>query len=195
MSSNITSTNLVSQIFSKRRVKIFYDADSFTNTILLSVSLLVGSGNTPLDIPLGNPINSTDIYHYNPISSKENGGTSGTNFLLPLTETALVIYPVPSSVSLIGPSRVAPNSVTSYSIDPNYDTSNIFNYEWNVYSGPGNIIGSYVGKSINLTASGKGVIMLMVTISNPAGCYRQVLKQIRSGIVPSEILVVRNSYL
>jgi hypothetical protein len=182
-------TYLVKTVNGVKRQKIYYDPDIFDNTVLLSASLIIGEGT---QIELDN-LNT----HYNTINNEDNG-TDGSSFQ-DLEDILIPIYPKPKITKIVGPNRVDKNNTLSYFIDPSYDETEIFTYFWEIQSGDATIVGgdgtSFLGsKNINVSFFEESEVWLKVTITNPSGCYRILLKRILIGIVPKKMLVVRNIF-
>lgn len=179
-------TYLVKTVKGVRRNFIYYDADIFNETVLLSASLLIGEDKTPF------------IEHYN-TSHDEDLGTSGTAFQN-LEDIGIAIYPKPTKTSLLGSIRVLENSTGSYNIDSGYDSLNEFIYDWTIVSGDATFVSSgnnealNVGKNVDINFNASGTIQLRCRITNPSGCYRDIIKFIYPGILTRKMLVVRNTY-
>lgn len=194
-------TPLVKTINGVQRVILYYDGNTFDEKIILSASLIVGEAPMGLfpDIPdTATPVELTafnGFSHYNTIHD-EDTGTSGTAWKT-LEEIGIVIYPRPFSTKIFGPKRVELDSTNVFHIDPQYDMSNNFTYNWDVIndSGVATINGSNLDRSVNITfGSTNGIVILRCKIQNPSGCYRYIIKRIIIGVVPKSLLIVRNTY-
>lgn len=179
-------TYLVKTIKGVRRNIIYYDSDIFSEKIILSASLVIGDDESPFN------------EHYNTIHD-EDTGSSGTNFQ-PLEDIAIAIFPVPAKTSIIGPLRILEGSTTEYYIDSSYDTINDFTYDWKILEGsaifPSSGTNSFLdaGKNVDINFPTSGTVQLRVRITNPAGCYRDIIRFLYPGLLPRKMLVVRNSY-
>lgn len=185
MSQDSNSSQLIKTVNGVKRHTIYYDPDLFEEKIILSASLLIGE-----DEPM--------ITHYNTIF-EEDLGASGEEWK-EIEDIAITLYPKPKSTTLIGSRRVQPNSTHTYSIDPVYDTDNMFTYTWEIEGGnaefvdnpTSNIIVS--GKDIDINFTDTGQLTLKCKISNPSGCFRYVVINIFVGVVTKKMLVVRYPY-
>ena len=179
-------TYLVKTVKGVRRNIIYYDSDIFSDKIILSASLVIGDDDLPFD------------EHYNTIHD-ENNGSAGTNFQ-PIEDIAITIFPKPTKTSIIGPLRILEGSTTEYYIDSNYDTVGDFTYDWQILEGDaiftstGNNTSLDAGKNVDITFPTSATTRLRLRISNPAGCYRDIIKFLYPGLLTRKMLVVRNSY-
>jgi len=172
-------TYLIKTVKGVRRNLIYYDPDIFDNTVILSISLLIGDDDPPFN------------KHYNTVHD-EDLGISGTDWK-PLEDIAIPVYPIPKKTKINGPIRMKENTTKEYSLNVGYDLNNNFIYQWFIDSGPA-IIESQAGKSVNVTFTNSGTVKLRIRISNSAGCFRDLTKFLYPGILTRKMLVVRNSY-
>lgn len=176
-------TYLVKTVKGVRRNFIYYDPDIFEDTVLLSASLLIGEDETPF------------TEHYN-TSHENNNGTS----FLPIEDFAITIYAKPTKTSMRGSLRVLENSSSDYFFDETYDPTIVFSYDWYIETGDAvfnattnteNLDG---GKNVTIDFGASGAVRVRCRISNPAGCYRDIIRILYPGILTKKMLVIRNSY-
>ena len=127
----------------------------------------------------------------------EDLGTSGTAWQT-LEEIAIVIYPVPKRTKILGQKRVKPETEAVYNLPDDYDTEHNFTYQWELIgnaefiSNGTNFIQD--GKSVDIRFLERGTVTIKVKISNDAGCFRYIIRNIFVGEVTRKMLVVRYPY-
>jgi hypothetical protein len=161
------------------RVVIYYDPDLFHDTVLLSASLLIGKDDPNWE------------FHYNTIQD-EDLGISGTDWK-PLEDITIPIYPVPSSTYIIGEKNTYPNEKYIYNIDPKYDSLNQYNYEWSII-GDASFDGVDIGKTVSIMMGDVDTVTIKCKISNNAGCFRYIIKNVYTGTATKKLLIVRYPY-
>jgi hypothetical protein len=170
-----------------RRQILFFDEDVFNEKLTLSASLVISNNDLPSDSPDTEGIKTHGVLHYNSIHED-------TSLEQSLDELAIVVHPKPSSTRVIGAKRVEKGSTYPYSIDSHYDPNSLFSYEWSL-TGNATFSGSNLSKAVNLIFGNEdGKVELVCKITNEAGCYRYIIKNIYIGIVSKDMLVVRNTY-
>ncbi len=189
--ATVPSKILTKTVRGVRKYILYYDPELFDDTIILSASLLIGA-DLPFDA-IPELINENGITHYNTIHD-EDAGSSGTDFK-PLIDIAIPIYPKPKSTKILGVRRVEQSTSHDYHIDSLYDTTNLFTYEWDIDGDAAFDGASYNVKTVTLDfGATDGKVILKCKITNPSGCYRYIIKTMYIGLIPKELLVVRNTY-
>lgn len=177
-SYNIKTVNNV------RRTIVYYDPEVFEDTILLSASMLIGSDTIPFQ------------YHYNTVHD-EDTGLSGTDWK-PLEAIAIAIYPVPKRTKIEGLKKMDIGSTLNYKIENGYDPTNIYTYDWYLLGNANfsNNSTEYLnaGKNVDITFPSVDNIIIKCKITNPAGCFRWITKQVFAGQLTKSMLVVRYPY-
>ena len=180
------STFFIRTVNGVRRTTVYYDPDIFDNTILLSVSLLIGDDLNPFK------------YHYNTILD-EDLGISGTSWK-PLEDITIAIYPKPKSTNIEGLKRMNVNTTSQYNVPLTYDTNNLFTYDWyiigsaNFPQNGNNQVFINGGKSILINFTDIDTITLKLKITNPSGCFRWIIRNLYPGTATKKLLVVRYPY-
>lgn len=180
-----TSYN-IKTINNVRRTTVYYDPEVFEDTILLSASMLIGSDTIPFQ------------YHYNTVHD-EDTGVSGTEWK-PLEDITIAIYPTPKRTKIEGLKKMDIGSTLNYTIETGYDPTNIYTYDWYLLGSatfPDNLNSTEylnAGKNVNIFFPVVDNIVIKCKISNPAGCFRWVTKQVFSGQLIKSMLVVRYPY-
>lgn len=179
------SSYFVRSINGVRRTVIYYDPDIFDDLIILSASLLIGDDEKPWK------------EHYNTVHD-ENLGTSGTAWKT-LEEIAIPIYPRPKRTVIEGVRRMDVNTTHQYNIPSTYDTSNLYTYDWYVEGSAyftQNSMQSVLnaGKIVNIQFTDVDTVTLKVKITNPAGCFRWVVRNLYPGTLTKKLLIVRYPY-
>jgi hypothetical protein len=179
------SSYFVRTINGVRRTVIYYDPDIFTDTIIISASLLIGSDIKPWK------------YHYNTIHD-ENLGTSGTAWK-PLEDIAIAIYPKPLSTNILGVQRMDVNTTQVYNIIDTYDPNNLFTYDWYIVGSAYFTTNSTEtllngGKSVSVFFVAVDTVTLKLKITNPSGCFRWIIRNLYPGTLTKKLLVVRYPY-
>jgi hypothetical protein len=171
-----------------RRQILFFDQDVFNEKIVLSVSMLISEDDLPYDSLDTDELAAQGVTHYNTIHED-------TSLEQSLEDIAIVVHPKPLSTKIIGAKRVGKGSSFTYNIDRYYDPKQDFGYEWTL-SGNASFSGSVRNtKTVTVNFGDEdGKVVLMCKITNKAGCYRYIIKNIYIGIVSKDMLVVRNTY-
>jgi hypothetical protein len=180
------TTQFVRTINGVRRTVIYFDPDIFENMVILSASLLIGNDDIPW------------TEHYNTVHD-EDLGTSGTAWKS-LEEIAIPIYPTPKRTNIEGIRRMDVNSIHKYNLSTDYDVNNIYIYDWYI-TGAANFpqngnLQEYLnaGKQVNIRFTDSDTVTLKLKISNPAGCFRWVIRNLYPGTLTKKLLVVRYPY-
>lgn len=179
------STYFIRTINGSKRIKIYYDPDVFNDLIILSASLLIGADEVPFR------------EHYNTVHD-EDAGTSGTAWKS-LEEIAIPIYPRPKKTLIIGNKKIDVGVIENYHIDSNYDSSNLFIYDWYILGNATftfNNTNQYLnaGKSVDINFPIIDTITIKLKITNEAGCFRWIIKNVFPGTKTKNILVIRYPY-
>lgn len=180
------SSYFIRTINGVRRTVVYYDPDIFENLIILSASLLIGSDEKPWR------------EHYNTVHD-EDLGTSGTAWKT-LEEIAIPIYPIPKRTKIEGVRRMDVNTTHDYNVPSNYDLPNLYTYDWYIVGsanfpqngGNQTFIGG--GKSVKINFTAVDTVTLKLKITNPAGCFRWVIRNLYPGTLTKKLLVVRYPY-
>lgn len=171
-------TYFIKTIRGVKRVGIYYEPDIFNENIVLSASLLIGADETPFRT------------HYNTIHDEV--------LVEPIEDIAIPIYKKPESVMINGLKNVDIGKSYHYEI-LDYDLSNSYTYDWYV-EGLAYFVSNNTQSSLN---AGKGVdiffqdidtITIKLKITNMAGCYRWIIKNVYPGTLNKKIMVVRYPY-
>jgi hypothetical protein len=171
-----------------RRQILFFDEDVFNDKITLSASLQISNQDLPFNATDTEALEAEGVTHYNTIHDE------AVELAQPLDELAIVVHPKPKSTRIIGAKRVEKGSSYGYNIDRYYDQTDNFTYEWSI-NGNASFSGSNHEQTVVLNfGSEDGKIELTCKISNEAGCYRYIIKNIYIGIVSKDMLVIRNTY-
>ncbi len=180
------SSYFIRTINGVRRNIIYYDPDIFDNLIILSASLLIGSDEIPW------------THHYNTVHD-EDLGTSGTAWKT-LEEIAIPIYPRPKRTQIEGIKRMDINSTHTYNVPITYDINNLFIYDWYI-EGSANFpqngnsqVFMNGGKNVNITFTEIDTVTLKLKITNPAGCFRWIIRNLYPCTPTKKLLVVRYPY-
>jgi hypothetical protein len=168
-----------------RRNVIYYDPDIFDNLIILSASLLIGSDEKPWR------------EHYNTVHD-ENVGTSGTAWQT-LEEIAIPIYPRPKRTKIEGVKRMDVNTTHPYNVPSTYDTTNLYTYDWYIegsaiFTQNSSTTLLNAGKIVNIHFTVTDTVVLKLKITNPAGCFRWVIRTLYPGTLTKKLLIVRYPY-
>lgn len=168
-----------------RRNIIYYDPDIFDETVLLSASLLIGQDEIPWK------------EHYN-TTHDEDTGISGTDWK-PLEDITIAIYPRPKRTQIKGLKRMDVGSTQNYFVPNTYDISNNFTYDWYIEGSAlftNNNSTTYLnaGKNVNIIFNDIDTITLKLKITNQAGCFRWIIRNLYSGTATKQLLVVRYPY-
>jgi hypothetical protein len=206
------STFLIKTVRGSRRQIFSYDADLFKEKISLSVSLIIkdiqeiGLYDIPFDSPDFKDSEPKLVTHYNTTHGAVQPEI--TTELLPdghtfyqsehvqkLHDLTVNIHPKPESTLILGHKNVAKNSKHIYKIDTKYGLED-FTYEWSIESGLATFEGSNLSKTVLLNFGSEDTkVILVCKITNGAGCYRIIKKNIYVGLMYNDLLVVRNTYL
>jgi hypothetical protein len=180
------SSYFVRSINGVRRTFIYYDPDLFDNMVILSASLLIGGDEIPWK------------EHYNTVHD-EDLGTSGTAWK-PLEQIAIPIYPRPKRTKIEGVRRMDVNTIHDYNIPIDYDINNNFTYDWYLVGSanfPENGNSQTFlngGKSLKILFTDADTVTLKVKITNPAGCFRWIIRNLYPGTLTKKLLIVRYPY-
>jgi len=180
------TTYFVRTINGVRRISIYYDADVFDNTILLSASLLIGGDEIPWN------------EHYNTVHD-EDTGTSGTDWKA-IEDITISVYPKPKRTNVEGVRRMDMNTTHNYTIPLDYDTNNLYQYDWYLIGSanfPDNGSSHTVingGKTLNIFFYDADTVTLKVKITNASGCFKWVIRNLYPNTLTKKLLVVRYPY-
>lgn len=201
---------LIKTVRGTRRQILAYDPDVFDQKIILSVSLIltdkavdmskttedipnteIGLYDISADTPNTDALDEYGATHYNTIHEEDVDADPKQT----LEDLAIAIYPKPKSTKIIGSKRVEKGSQYAYNLDRFYDQNLDNDYEWSI-TGLASFEGNNINtKSVTLNFGDEdGKVTLMCKVTNPAGCFRYIIKNIYIGVVSKDLLVVRNTY-
>jgi hypothetical protein len=202
------STFIIKTVRGVRRQILQYDADVFNEKIRLSASLIIkdikeiGLYDIPFD---SEAVSEYGVTHYNtthkaeiPVISTESvdGGYTlyNSKHTQNIDDISITVYPKPQTTLIKGNKRVDKNSQYTYHIDKDYGSDD-FTYNWDIDGA--SFQGSNIGtKEVVVSFGGEErKVVLICKITNGAGCYRIIKKNIYIGLIYKDLLVVRNTYL
>ncbi len=185
---NTVPVELTKSIRGVRRNVLYYDADIFCDTILISPTLLIGIDEPPWDT------------HYN-IAHDEIANTSG-EYDADLEDITIAINPKPKDTQIEGKKRMIVDSTHTYSIgtESPYDSGDYFTYDWSL-EGSASFNGTSggqllldAGKEVDITFTNVDTVTISVTITNTCGCFRVITRDVYPGTFTQNLLVVRYPY-
>jgi hypothetical protein len=117
-----------------------------------------------------------------------------SNHTQDLDDITITIYPKPQTTLIKGNKKVEKNSQYTYYIDNDYGSED-FVYNWDIDGA--SFQGSNLGvKEVTINFGGEdGKVILTCKITNGAGCFRVIKKNIYIGLIHKDLLVIRNTYL
>ena len=124
----------------------------------------------------------------------------------PLKDITVTLYRKPPKTNIIGPAKPKLNTTKVWKINPDYDTSNEYQYDWVIkplgnQTPPATIVNKR-NKEVDINIHARGMMWLEAHISKPTGdnpdctvgqCCTTIIRTIQEvGIAPGSILVNRN---